>query len=687
MMQITPTVKQLLILNVLFYIGSQIVGEPAYELLSMYFPANPKFEYWQIITHMFMHAPMPNFSHILFNMFALYSFGSALEHFWGSKKFLFFYISCGLGSALLHNLVNYWEYHRYDYVPSRDSLWANIEAQILDKPSATPINADNRLFQTTTNDKDAMLDEWNRRMKLDDQTYRAAHPVRLKMLNAHDSKDPDYAQWNIISGCDGCAQSIRHKIVSQGSELWWMKATVDSDYKNDDPFIEQTFNSFKPNSDSAKNQVYSRKFSRFVGDIESGVDSIRASAVENVYRMQIDASELPELEKFLSRFNPSSSETAAVIWLIQRAGELKTERVYDMFKTLYLGKSATSRLQLSILKALADKREKKAYELIASLMESDLPVSDDAFSIDALFTKFASDPKNSKELYPDVFTYFGIPEYQAPVLEFTSALIKSKEAAPHKIRKYRKLLLGSARLEFKRVSGANPDLQREADSILDASQSTGKLLSYLRLLYPYKKDKKIAQFFRACQSLNNTAISVELASLQLDYGPMPSTAEMKALLSNKATQYAAYLMFSKADLISPDMVIPEKDLARAAITAEMSDSPKLVVEYIDQRTISNAGSTCNVHFFKVTTNLEDPDLEFSGMGTNSFLAGFSFAPMGQEFDPSVYRFSVLPYPLNAEDVAEQCNALADSFLNSRHIRATFDKAQPTLETGEIIEEE
>ncbi len=60
---------------------------------------------WTPITYMFLHE---GFMHILFNMFALYSFGSALEHFWGGKKFLFFYISCGLGAALLHTGVNYY---------------------------------------------------------------------------------------------------------------------------------------------------------------------------------------------------------------------------------------------------------------------------------------------------------------------------------------------------------------------------------------------------------------------------------------------------------------------------------------------------------------------------------------------------------------------------------------------------
>ena len=114
----TETVKQLLIINIIFYVGSNINGDFAYQLLSEYFPSNPNFRFWQPLTSMFMHAPVykPNaggigIMHIAFNMFALVSFGSALEHFWGGKKFLFFYISCGLGAALLHTGVNYYEIH------------------------------------------------------------------------------------------------------------------------------------------------------------------------------------------------------------------------------------------------------------------------------------------------------------------------------------------------------------------------------------------------------------------------------------------------------------------------------------------------------------------------------------------------------------------------------------------------
>jgi membrane associated rhomboid family serine protease len=107
MNNMTDTVKQLLILNILFFIGAQFVPQ-ATDLLALHYFESDKFKLWQPISHMFMHGGL---MHIFFNMFALVSFGSALEHFWGPKKFLFFYFSCGIGAALIHSGINYYYFH------------------------------------------------------------------------------------------------------------------------------------------------------------------------------------------------------------------------------------------------------------------------------------------------------------------------------------------------------------------------------------------------------------------------------------------------------------------------------------------------------------------------------------------------------------------------------------------------
>lgn len=113
MMNMTPTVKQLLIGNFLIFVGTNFFGNSAmyYELLSLHYFESDSFRLWQPLTHFFMHAPFPNLSHILFNMFGLFTFGTALEHFWGGKKFLIFYMICGLGAGLIHSLVNYYHFN------------------------------------------------------------------------------------------------------------------------------------------------------------------------------------------------------------------------------------------------------------------------------------------------------------------------------------------------------------------------------------------------------------------------------------------------------------------------------------------------------------------------------------------------------------------------------------------------
>ncbi len=73
-----------------------------YDLFAMHYPNNPNFFVWQPITHMFMHGDL---THIMFNMFGLWMFGTPIEQMWGRQKFIFFYISAGLGAVLLQTVI------------------------------------------------------------------------------------------------------------------------------------------------------------------------------------------------------------------------------------------------------------------------------------------------------------------------------------------------------------------------------------------------------------------------------------------------------------------------------------------------------------------------------------------------------------------------------------------------------
>lgn len=107
MNNISDSVKHLIIINAIFFLATLIFGDVIYNLFSLHYFENPRFEIWQPLTHMFMHG---NLNHILFNMFGLWMFGSPLEKMWGRNKFIYFYLSAGFGAALVQMLVYYYQF-------------------------------------------------------------------------------------------------------------------------------------------------------------------------------------------------------------------------------------------------------------------------------------------------------------------------------------------------------------------------------------------------------------------------------------------------------------------------------------------------------------------------------------------------------------------------------------------------
>jgi membrane associated rhomboid family serine protease len=111
---LTPVVKNLLIINALFYIGTWSIlnftkGQvDLTRYLALYYPESEHFRTWQLVSYMFMHAT--DFTHILFNMFAVWMFGTTLEQTWGPKRFLTFYLVTGIGAGLIHLLVLWFQF-------------------------------------------------------------------------------------------------------------------------------------------------------------------------------------------------------------------------------------------------------------------------------------------------------------------------------------------------------------------------------------------------------------------------------------------------------------------------------------------------------------------------------------------------------------------------------------------------
>lgn len=101
-----PVVKNLLIINGIFFLAT-VVFDSSFNIdlvkyLGLHYPLSRDFGVWQLVSYMFMHG---GFSHILFNMFALWMFGNTLENVWGPKRFLNYYLITGIGAAVVQLII------------------------------------------------------------------------------------------------------------------------------------------------------------------------------------------------------------------------------------------------------------------------------------------------------------------------------------------------------------------------------------------------------------------------------------------------------------------------------------------------------------------------------------------------------------------------------------------------------
>ena len=112
MFNLTPTVRNLLIANVVVFLAQ--INFSAFDLTlfgSLYPLGSPYFHFWQFLTHMFMHG---SWGHIFSNMFGLISFGPLLEQRWGGQRFLAFWLMCGIGAGGIYEGVRTYEHHRME---------------------------------------------------------------------------------------------------------------------------------------------------------------------------------------------------------------------------------------------------------------------------------------------------------------------------------------------------------------------------------------------------------------------------------------------------------------------------------------------------------------------------------------------------------------------------------------------
>ena len=487
------------------------------------------------------------------------------------------------------------------------------------------------------------------------------------------NKDQNSYTINAVVSKPNATQAIKYKVLYKNNTYYLLKALIDKNYKNDDPFIEKTFNSldFLENIKPAESED---KIKLFIEDAKSQKDTIRFSALNSVHTLNITKNDFESITNFINTFSFKENETDAITGLFEKIGKIDDERVIPFLENYYKRESTKTDVQISILKSISYQKSKAAYKKINELLEYDLPISDATYEIGSLFYSFEKDAENSKELFPEIFQYYSIKEYNKPIISFCNLLLEQKLISVKKLKAFKKIILTNTKLEYKRVASWNEKnkitedaIAQENESALytETSKSLTDLLNYITLIYNYADDNAVQEVLKKIKNLDIPELNIELARLGIIHNRLTS-AEISEFLNDPKTQFVTVNLLlnqNKKNLIH----LTDDEIAKSAVINFQNLSKNDSTSLLKKKIIENNNREVSFYFYEIKRKNSEANVLKKQLFTVAFITE------NKKINPLAYTIFRLKMINVEEDLEKTYDLIINETLNGDHVRASFDK--------------
>lgn len=599
--------------------------------------------------------------------------------------------------------LEYYKYHKYESIQNLDSVKANFRRLFLnqeDNSKYDDSNYDDSDYDEYGSSSSTSLlnfnfatkkglneSQWYKILAEDDEKYEI-----LNESNTYDKTNNIYV-FNALVSKPSSSQAIKYKVFFNEDSNTQLSTLVTKNYKNDDPFIEKTFNSFVM-TEKNKTSVFDDKLKYFIEDAKSEKDTIRFSAMKSAHELNITKNDIDTVENFLNTFQFKDSETYTIKTLIEKLGGIQDERVIPFLEELYKKEGTKTTIQIGILNALVNQKSKVGYKKIMELFEYDLPLSDNQFEITNLFSQFENDTENSKELFPKIFQFYSIKEYNQPVIDFCNKLFDKKLINSKKLNSFKKIINTNAKLEYKRIVSwkeKNPIVDKsdvvdkttisESENAGDIAVDTDyseqvetseapveNLLNYMSLLSNFTSDDATKTLFEKIKTLNIQQLNVELIRLGIINNKLASNEIQDALNNSKTRFITIQLLLNKnqSELIKN---ISDIEIAKSAVINFEGLLDKDSISLISQQVVNFNGKDVTYYFFEISKKVEEKEVEKKKLYT------IAFVNENKKINPLAYKsYNSQPIEEN-DDVTKKCQEIINEAINQKHFRALFKKQE------------
>lgn len=408
---------------------------------------------------------------------------------------------------------------------------------------------------------------------------------------------------NIVLKDTGSNRAIKIKNIYNNGLIYELRTLVDTIGKPS-KFVTEFYDNFKPKDTLLSKPLFENKTNLFFQKLREN-DSVVFSAYNQILYKKAS---IDSLKHFITKFNFPEDKYFIKNRMISALAYRKDTDITSFFRKLYADSYENSYAQVEILQSLAYKGDKKSLAFLLELMSKDLPLMENTYEIDRIFYYLKDQERleNSKDLFPEILEFSGIEDYKKPIFSLLATL-KQKEIIKEKVyKKYKNQIINDAKIELKRMLSKNVGSYYKSYNSSERVEFEHSILEdYVVLLFPFRNEKNVKQFFNRIQKVTDERIITTLLSLKAKHNEAVSKDVLNALASDINSRI---MLFNKLKEVNRLDLFPYAFKTQQAI-AESSlfldykyNKDKDEVEFIKKDDLTIDGKKISVFVFKTKDN-------------------------------------------------------------------------------------
>lgn len=365
---------------------------------------------------------------------------------------------------------------------------------------------------------------------------------KYKERKGVDKNGFNYYSYYLKDSLSSKAIKIKHVLAS--GAIYELKTLVDTS-SSESKFVKSFFTSFKPKDTVLGKPIFKDKTEQFFKAIKEK-DSLATNSysVVNFKRKHIN-----KIINVLKNYNFEDNQLKIKEDLIKKLAKFKTKKVTNFLNDLYVESFSNPVNQIAVIKSIVNDKSKDSYKRLLKLFEADIPLTSNKYQLNTVFNRIEDSLEIARELYPEILTYATIEEYKKPIYNLLVSITDKELLSSNDYKGFKKQILSQAKIELKR------QLAKKSTNNYSLS-TTGELLkSYIKLLYPFRKDNNVKVFLKNVEYVKDASVTSTLLSLQLKNSEKYNKELFQKIVEDSDTRG---ILFSELHKIKRTKFYPEK---------------------------------------------------------------------------------------------------------------------------------